>query len=84
MKLNPQITIHTLKAAYGEAAGSGAFPDVLAQAMSERQARIAKRRQDEAKAAPPVPKLDLASSKSLASLMMKNKVKVVKARKVPR
>lgn len=38
----------------------------------------------EAKAAPPVPKLDLASSKSLASLMMKNKVKVVKARKVPR
>ena len=51
MKLNPQITIHTLKAAYGEAAASGAFADVLAQAMGERQARLAKRRQDEERAA---------------------------------
>ena len=39
MRRNPSLTVHVLKAAFGEEAAKGAFADVLAIAMEERQRR---------------------------------------------
>ena len=39
MRLNPALALHSLKATFSEAAADGAFADVLASAMQQRQQR---------------------------------------------